>query len=134
MPGPCAQLPGELGVAPGVYTPELLPPMTRILPLYISVVMAGSIDPFWKPDGADGSLIHVLPDGLKRYWPPEPIETTEPSGSVTQPSSPAGAGRDPTPVQELLDGLKICVFAVEMSLATMLPFASVALPVSYRLP
>ena len=96
----------------------------------ISVVMAGSVLPFWYPDGAAGSLIHVLPDGLKRYWPALLIATTEPSGSVTQPSSPAGAGRDPAPVQELLAGLKTCVWAAEMSLATMLPFASVALPVS----
>src|SRR2546429_949454 len=108
--------------------------MARILPLYISVVMAASTWPFWKVDGAAGSLIQELLLGLKRYWPSPLTETTEPSGSVTQPSSPAGAGRGPAAVQELLDGLKICVCAVEMSLATMLPFASVALPVSNRLP
>src|SRR5438094_844305 len=49
------------------------------------------------------------------------MATTDPSGSVTQPSSPEGAGRPPAAAHELVTGLNICVLAAEMSLDSTLP-------------
>src|SRR5689334_12417251 len=62
------------------------------------------------------------------------MDTIEPSGSGTQPSSAAGAGRLGPAVHELVLGLKIWVLACRWSLATIRPSFRCAVPVSHRLP
>src|SRR6266511_242588 len=62
------------------------------------------------------------------------MDTIEPSGSGTQPSSAAGAGRLAAAVQEFVAGLKIWVRAERWSLETIRPSLRWAVPVSHRLP
>ena len=62
------------------------------------------------------------------------IETIEPSGSGTQPSSAAGAGRAGPAVHALVLPSKIWVRAWLWSLETIRPSLRWAVPVSQRLP
>src|SRR3954470_10375514 len=113
---------------------DVLWPMARIRPSYISVTVEVSTLPFAYEEGGRATVYQALAAGSKRYAPPLPIETIEPAGGGPQPSSAAGAGRFGPAVHLPVFPSKIWVRACRWSLDTIRPSFRWAVPVSQRLP
>src|SRR5690348_15247100 len=113
---------------------DVLWPMARIRPSYIKVTVEVSTLPLAYEEGGRATVYQALADGSNRYAPPLLIDTIEPSGSGTQPSSAAGAGRFGPAVHLLVRPSKIWVRACRWSLETIRPSLRCAVPVSQRLP